>query len=207
MNNITINNYGQESKCKAPQPFYPIFDSMIKQTPSLGQAFELAQASQVTGSVTPFMPTAPGQALPQKIGPNGEAMISAKQMNKRNKFDFPEGGWECSKCQNYNFKGRDFCYRCKKTKCEKDSDGRPCHMTMDAEKKQTLKNAKNRKNQKKKAAQKAAKLEAKEAENSPENVLGQAERVGDWTCQMCLNTNYSFRSTCNCCNISQLQSQ
>ena len=44
-------------------------------------------------------------------------------------------------------------------------------MTLDAEKKQTLKNAKNRKNQKKKAVQKAAKLEAKKVKNSPENVF------------------------------------
>jgi hypothetical protein len=44
-------------------------------------------------------------------------------------------------------------------------------MTMDAQKKQQLKNAKSRKNQKKKAAQKAAKLEAKETELAPENVL------------------------------------
>ena len=153
------------------------------------------------------MPTAPSQAAPQKLGPNGEAILSVKQMNKKNRFDFPEGGWECSKCQNYNFKGRDSCYRCKKIKCEKDSDGRPTHMTMDAQQKQSLKNAKSRKNQKKKAAQKAAKLEAKESETTPENVLGQAERVGNWACQNCFNTNFSFRGTCNFCNISQCQSQ
>jgi hypothetical protein len=44
-------------------------------------------------------------------------------------FDFPEGGWECSKCQNYNFKGRDICYRCKKEKGDEDSEGKPKHMS------------------------------------------------------------------------------
>merc|ERR1712224_169883 len=28
-------------------------------------------------------------------------------------FKFPEGGWYCNKCMNYNFKGRKACHRCK----------------------------------------------------------------------------------------------
>lgn len=44
-------------------------------------------------------------------------------------FAFPEGGWECSKCQNYNFKGRDNCYRCKKEKSDEDYVGKPKHMS------------------------------------------------------------------------------
>lgn len=31
-------------------------------------------------------------------------------------YSFPDGGWACSKCHNYNFKGRKFCNRCKKSK-------------------------------------------------------------------------------------------
>lgn len=44
-------------------------------------------------------------------------------------FEFPEGGWECSKCQNYNFKGRKACFRCKKAKSDDDFEGKPEHMT------------------------------------------------------------------------------
>ena len=44
-------------------------------------------------------------------------------------FSFPDGGWECNKCQNYNFKGRKACFRCKKTKCSEDNEGKPEHMT------------------------------------------------------------------------------
>ena len=43
-------------------------------------------------------------------------------------FEFPEGGWECSKCQNYNFKGRKECNRCKKPRTTKDTTGKPPHM-------------------------------------------------------------------------------
>ena len=41
---------------------------------------------------------------------------------------FPPGGWECSKCCNYYFKGRKACYRCKKIKTEQDMDGMPEHL-------------------------------------------------------------------------------
>jgi hypothetical protein len=46
----------------------------------------------------------------------------------RKSFDFPDGGWECSKCQNYNFKGRKECFRCKKGKDQEDHEGKPEHM-------------------------------------------------------------------------------
>lgn len=41
---------------------------------------------------------------------------------------FPPGGWECSKCFNYNFSSRWFCKRCKKTKTEEDREGMPKHL-------------------------------------------------------------------------------
>ena len=45
-------------------------------------------------------------------------------------FRFPDGGWECSKCQNYNFKGRKNCHRCKKARTEEDTEGKPQHMNL-----------------------------------------------------------------------------
>jgi len=54
-------------------------------------------------------------------------------------FEFPDGGWECSKCQNYNFKGRKSCNRCKKSKSNEDNDGKPEHMFKAAEEKAVLK--------------------------------------------------------------------
>ena len=43
-------------------------------------------------------------------------------------FHFPDGGWECSTCQNYNFRGRKECNRCKKPKTKQDTDGKPLHL-------------------------------------------------------------------------------
>lgn len=74
-------------------------------------------------------------------------------------FEFPDGGWECSKCQNYNFKGRKQCHRCKKPKTVKDNTGRPEHMFKPEEEKVALKAAKN----KQKRMNKAKKLKEAKA--------------------------------------------
>lgn len=64
---------------KAPQPFYPALNTMIQQNPSLGHAFELAQASQFSGNVTPFVPTKIAANAPQQqLGPDGEPILSKK---------------------------------------------------------------------------------------------------------------------------------
>jgi len=55
--------------------------------------------------------------------------------NILNSYDFPEGGWECSTCSNYNFKGRKCCYRCKKDFSQNDIIGKPKHMLMHDEEK------------------------------------------------------------------------
>ena len=46
----------------------------------------------------------------------------------KNNFEFPDGGWECSKCQNYNFRGRKECNRCKKVRSKHDYSGKPLHL-------------------------------------------------------------------------------
>lgn len=46
----------------------------------------------------------------------------------KGQFEFPDGGWECSKCQNYNFKGRKECNRCKKARTKQDLSGKPLHL-------------------------------------------------------------------------------
>ena len=60
---------------------------------------------------------------------------------KKIEFKFPEGGWECSKCQNYNFKGKKKCHRCKKVKSALDSHGMPAHMRLTAIEKDALREA------------------------------------------------------------------
>ena len=40
--------------------------------------------------------------------------------SKPSSFSFPEGGWVCSTCQNYNFYGRHKCNRCQKLKSLED---------------------------------------------------------------------------------------
>merc|ERR1711990_887458 len=65
-------------------------------------------------------------------------------------FDFPDGGWECRQCQNYNFKGRKECFRCKKAKDEEDFEGKPEHML----RADTKSNKKQKKTQKPKSFKK-----------------------------------------------------
>jgi len=43
-------------------------------------------------------------------------------------FEFPDGGWVCSQCQNYNFAGRTKCNRCHKIKSKSDFNGKPKHL-------------------------------------------------------------------------------
>jgi len=67
--------------------------------------------------------------MPTKTSVAAPELISNDNTKNTLLFDFPEGGWECSKCQNYNFKGRDNCYRCKKDKTDEDYEGKPKHMS------------------------------------------------------------------------------
>ena len=46
--------------------------------------------------------------------------LKDKKCREKGTFEFPDGGWECSKCQNYNFKGRKECNRCKKVRTKQD---------------------------------------------------------------------------------------
>lgn len=43
-------------------------------------------------------------------------------------FKFPENGWVCGQCLNYNFHGRQSCFRCKKIKTLEDIEGLPKHL-------------------------------------------------------------------------------
>lgn len=103
-------------------------------------------------------------------------------------FKFPDGGWECSKCQNYNFKGRKNCHRCKKARADDDVEGKPEHMNMPACEKAAMKLANK--------AQKRLTRLRKTVQEMPNDVK---EKGGDWVCQQCFNHNYSFRSHCNKC--------
>jgi hypothetical protein len=121
------------------------------------------------------------------VQPESEAEKGTTDQSKRRAnvdYKFPDGGWECSKCQNYNFKGRKNCHRCKKSKSTDDNDGKPEHMLVEATQKAAVK-AKNRKRRQQK----------NEAEGK--------EEKGDWVCQGCFNHNYSFRTTCNRCSMTQ----
>jgi hypothetical protein len=115
-------------------------------------------------------------------------------------FEFPEGGWECSKCQNYNFKGRKACFRCKKHKTEEDVEGKPDHMVNGASKQRKFRKNNN-----------DTVPEANAYEYSKDNRVhkykaGNQERAGDWICQKCFNHNFSFREVCNMCYLSHNES-
>lgn len=47
---------------------------------------------------------------------------------EKENFAFPDGGWVCSQCQNYNFAGRVRCNRCTKQKAKTDFNGKPKHL-------------------------------------------------------------------------------
>ena len=72
--------------------------------------------------------------------------------NSQDNFDFPDGGWVCSQCQNYNFQGRQKCNRCNKSKTCKDVDGKPRHLLRQ-----------ERRNQKRQVQQNEKKKNAKQA--------------------------------------------
>lgn len=111
-----------------------------------------------------------------------EAEEEEDSAQEKDNFNFPDGGWECSKCQNYNFRGRKKCHRCNKTKTEEDIDGKPEHMINPKKKGKT----------------------EKKKDKCPNGKTG--TRVGDWICQRCCNHNFSFRSVCNMCYLSQVES-
>eukprot|EP00826_Nyctotherus_ovalis_P054373 TRINITY_DN7115_c0_g2_i9.p1 TRINITY_DN7115_c0_g2~~TRINITY_DN7115_c0_g2_i9.p1 ORF type:complete len:264 (+),score=36.59 TRINITY_DN7115_c0_g2_i9:186-977(+) len=103
--------------------------------------------------------------------------LDVQTTNKKKSFKFPEGGWVCSICQNYNFCGRVYCNRCGKTKAKEDHVGKPKHL-----------------------------LRKENNENEPlistkpSKVKKQGkDRSGDWVCHSCKNVNFAFRQQCNRC--------
>lgn len=56
--------------------------------------------------------------------------VSKNKKQKGNNFTFPDGGWVCSQCKNYNFYGRTKCNRCHKYKSKKDFVGKPKHLVV-----------------------------------------------------------------------------
>ena len=52
----------------------------------------------------------------------------SQMTNSSTNFNFPDGGWVCSQCQNYNFSGRVKCNRCNKGKSKLDYNGKPKHL-------------------------------------------------------------------------------
>ena len=98
-------------------------------------------------------------------------------------FNFPDGGWVCSTCQNYNFMGRLKCNRCHKQKSKTDFNGKPKHLLKKPEGEEQT--------------------ETRTSEEEPRKML--TERAGDWVCQHCRNLNFSFRKVCNRCSLARCQ--
>jgi len=65
-----------------------------------------------------------------------------KDPKPKDEFDFPEGGWVCGGCQNYNFFGRQKCNRCLKAKSKQDLNGKPKHLLRQSHQKQSVSNKK-----------------------------------------------------------------
>lgn len=129
-------------------------------------------------------------------------------------FSFPDGGWVCSFCQNYNFYGRTKCNRCSKAKTKEDCEGKPQHIIR-KELKSRKKNDENNMNNMNKMTKMKLKKQAQafkvqpvevpdsDSQLSEGNKRSHAERVGDWVCFSCNNLNFSFRKVCNRCKMSR----
>jgi hypothetical protein len=139
--------------------------------------------------------------------------LDSKLESKEDKFNFPDGGWVCAQCKNYNFYGRMKCNRCNKAKTTNDVEGKPQHIIR-KEFKTRHKNDENDMND----VNKTSKLKLKSKARSfkiPQVEVVQApicnesstnvhsERVGDWVCTSCNNLNFSFRKICNRCKITR----
>lgn len=61
------------------------------------------------------------------VKPTRSASVKAAKKNKR-RAKFPDNGWVCSACRNYNFETRNSCNRCKKMKADQDKKGMPLHL-------------------------------------------------------------------------------
>ena len=86
-----------------------------------------------TAQSTPFANVEKVQINPKdnvvnQIGIDDKKGALPKKKQNQGQFEFPDGGWECSKCQNYNFKGRKECNRCKKARSKQDLSGKPLHL-------------------------------------------------------------------------------
>lgn len=136
---------------------------------------------------------------------------------KKDNFNFPDGGWVCCFCQNYNFYGRLKCNRCHKGKSREDCDGKPQHIIR-KEIKTSKKNDENNMNNMNKMSKLKMKKQAQAVKIQPvevpvsENIINDgsktqnSERLGDWIWFSCSNLNFSFRRICNRCKISRDQS-
>ena len=62
------------------------------------------------------------------ISHQGNISNTKKINSSRIQYAFPDGGWVCSACQNYNFRGRLQCNRCSKIRDGNDFSGKPSHL-------------------------------------------------------------------------------
>lgn len=113
------------------------------------------------------------------------AQKQSKLPESKCNFQFPDGGWVCSACRNYNFMGRSKCNRCGKIKSKEDSDGKPSHIAGIVNE-----NA----------------ISSCDQSASSKRRKKLKERAGDWVCFSCKNLNFAFRTECNRCKLSKSQS-
>jgi len=172
--------------------FQPL-GKIAQQKPTVDEEAELAIVTQLAGGVRP---------LHHKHPPKQEEEEEETKKQSSEEFAFPDGGWECGMCNNYNFKGRAKCFRCKKVRDLKDYEGKPKH----------IRQMENKKNKAKIARQNGKNQPRPEFYQQLDNKMAQKygvkqqDSMGDWTCQRCFNHNYSFRDSCNMCYLSHIES-
>jgi hypothetical protein len=178
---------------------------MKNTAPTKEQTAEMAKVTQQVGGVRPLH-----MKNFNKIAENEpvetETKTEENTEKKPNNFEFPEGGWECSKCQNYNFKGRKACFRCKKQKSDDDNEGKPEHMNVQPKPRRNKKAKEEVSNDSTYEYSKDNRVHKYKAGGQSHHKDHNQERVGDWTCQRCFNHNFSFREVCNMCYLSHTES-
>lgn len=143
----------------------------------------MAEVTQKVGGVRPLHKQNFNKLAEKEELSETQEKSDEETEKKANNFEFPEGGWECFKCQNYNFKGRKSCFRCKKSKADEDFEGKPEHMSVQQARTRKCKKSQDESsNEEAYEYSKDNRVHKYKAAAKPKRKDHNQERVGDWTC-------------------------
>eukprot|EP00357_Protocruzia_adherens_P031860 CAMPEP_0115036296 /NCGR_PEP_ID=MMETSP0216-20121206/42032_1 /TAXON_ID=223996 /ORGANISM="Protocruzia adherens, Strain Boccale" /LENGTH=589 /DNA_ID=CAMNT_0002416085 /DNA_START=156 /DNA_END=1926 /DNA_ORIENTATION=- len=178
----------------------------IQYQPHLGHNGNLGLGDHGYGNMVIYSPKENmplGHSNPgNQVNASSKGNSSSAKNIKKSFFNFPDGGWVCSLCQNYNFAGRVKCNRCKKVKTCEDFEGKPKHLMRRSKEEGKAANKSSSSTNISSSSSTSA-GSGKDENSNPQNTNASkkliTERAGDWNCSNCKNLNFSFRTVCNRC--------